>query len=80
MLKIMESTKQERVFIISIRKDIDNDKFTFPEKMQLQLKLKDLLEETVDEKYYLTEKGIGRLIKKNNKLIRNNNIQMLVLA
>lgn len=41
--------------------------------MQLQLKLKDLLEETVDEKYYLTEKGIGRLIKKNNKLIRNNN-------
>ena len=64
---------RERVFIISIRKDIDNDKFTFPEKMQLQLKLKDLLEETVDEKYYLTEKGIGRLIKKNNKLIRNNN-------
>lgn len=26
----------------------------------------------VDDKYYLTEKGIGRLIKKNNKLIRNN--------
>lgn len=63
---------RERVFIISIRKDIDNGKFTFPEKIPLQLKLKDLLEEVVDDKYYLTEKGIGRLIKMNNKLIRNN--------
>ena len=63
---------RERVFIISIRKDIDNYKFTFPKKIPLQLKLKDLLEEVVDDKYYLTEKGIGRLIKMNNKLIRNN--------
>ena len=63
---------RERVFIISIRKDIDNGKFIFPEKIQLQLNLKDLLEEVVDNKYYLTEKGIGRLIKRNNKLIRNN--------
>lgn len=63
---------RERVFIISIRKDIDNNKFVFPDKMPLELKLKDLLEEEVPEKYYLTEKGIGRLIKKNNKLIRNN--------
>ena len=45
---------RERVFIISIRKDIDNGKFIFPEKIQLQLKLKDLLEEVVDNKYYLT--------------------------
>ena len=64
---------RERVFIISIRKDIDSNKFTFPEKISLQLKLKDLLEDVVDDKYYLTEKGIGRLIKKNNRLIRNNN-------
>ena len=63
---------RERVFIISIRKDIDNKMFEFPEKQTLQLKLKDILEEVVDDKYYLTEKGIGRLIKKNNKLIRNN--------
>jgi len=63
---------RERVFIISIRKDVDNNKFTFPDKIPLQLKLKNILEEVVDDKYYLTEKGIGRLIKKNNKLIRNN--------
>lgn len=63
---------RERVFIISIREDIDNKKFTFPEKIPLQLKLKDILEKVVDDKYYLTEKGIGRLIKRNNKLIREN--------
>ena len=34
-------------------------------------KLKDLLEDNVDEKYYLSENAIGRLIKKNNRLIRN---------
>ena len=31
-------------------------------------KIKDFFENEVDEKYYLSEKGIGRLIKKNNKL------------
>ena len=31
------------------------------------------MEEKVDDKYYLTESGIGRLIKKNNRLIRDNN-------
>lgn len=62
---------RERVFIISIRKDIDNKEFIFPSIIPLKLRLKDMLEEKVDEKFYLTEKGIGRLIRKNNKLIRN---------
>ena len=47
------------------------------------MKLKDLLETNVDNKYYLTEKGIGRLIKKNNKLIRemqNPNISACIIA
>lgn len=46
-------------------------------------KLKDFLEEKVDEKYYLTKQGIGRLIKKNNKLIReseNPNISACIIA
>lgn len=64
---------RERVFIISIRKNVDDSSFSFPDKIPLKLKLKDLLEESVDEKYYLTDKGIGRLIRKNNKLIRNSN-------
>lgn len=43
---------RERVFIISIRKDIDNG-YEFPEPFPLQLRLKDMLEDEVDEKFYL---------------------------
>lgn len=46
---------RERVFIISIRKDIDIG-FIFPDPVPLTLKLKDLLEDEVDEKYYLEGK------------------------
>ena len=49
---------RERVYTISIRKDIDNGNFKFPEKEELKLRLKDMLEEKVDEKYYLTESMI----------------------
>lgn len=46
---------RERVFIISIRKDIDIG-FTFPDPIPLTLKIRDLLEDEVDEKYYLEGK------------------------
>ena len=74
---------RERVFIISVRNDIAISNFCFPAKIPLEWKLKDFLEETVDEKYYLTEKGIGRLIKKNNKLIKdkqNPNVSSCIVA
>ena len=45
---------RERVFIISIRKDIDKG-FEFPGPIPLELKLKDLLEDEVDDKYYLSD-------------------------
>ena len=48
---------RERVFTVSIRKDIKKD-FKFPEKQELKVFLKDLLEENVDEKYFLSEKLI----------------------
>ena len=51
---------RERVFTISIRKDI-NKIFTFPQKQELKLKLKDMLEDEVDEKYYLTDSMINYL-------------------
>lgn len=47
---------RERVFVISIRKDIDTKTFAFPEKQELTLCLRDKLEETVDSKYYITDK------------------------
>lgn len=48
----MEFRRTERVFIISIRKDIDKG-FEFPEPFPLQLRLKDMLDDEVDEKFYL---------------------------
>lgn len=46
---------RERVFVIAIRKDIDTGKYTFPKPFDTGIRLKDVLEETVDEKYYLSE-------------------------
>lgn len=63
---------RERVFVISIRKDIDKCSFNFPDKQFLKIRLKDLLEEKVDNKYYLSDKAIGRLIRHSNKIIRKN--------
>ena len=54
---------RERVFIISIRKDIDTGAFTFPEKQELKLRVKDLLEPVVDEKYYLKSQKADDLIR-----------------
>ena len=54
---------RERVFIISIRKDIDKG-YEFPEGFPLELRLKDLLEDEVDEKFYL--KGTGDFFIKNS--------------
>ena len=47
---------RERVFIVSIRKDIDTGIFEFPKPYELKLRLKDLLEDEVDEKFYLSDK------------------------
>lgn len=50
---------RERVFIISIRKDIDKG-FTFPDPIPLGLRLKDMLDDEVEEKFYLSDKQITR--------------------
>ena len=53
---------RERVFIVGIRDDVDND-FTWPKEMFLEKRLKDVLEDDVDEKYYLSEKMLDGFIK-----------------
>lgn len=54
---------RERVFVISIRKDIDNGAFTFPQPFDNGLRLKDMLEDNVDEKYYIENDNALKLIK-----------------
>lgn len=53
---------RERVYTISIRKDIDKIDFRFPEKEELKLRLKDMLEDEVEEKYYLSDTQIEKII------------------
>ena len=75
---------RERVFTISIRKDIDDKSFTFPEKEELKLRLKDMLEEQVDEKYYLSDTGIiyfqKQAEKRGENLADYNDGRMLTVA
>ena len=53
---------RERIFAISIRKDIDTSGFTFPEAIPLTTRLKDVLEKHVDEKYYLPDDRIEKIL------------------
>lgn len=55
---------RERVFIISIREDIDKG-YEFPEPFPLELRLKDMLDDVVDEKYYLSNKMISYVLDLN---------------
>lgn len=50
---------RERVFVISIRKDIDNGTYDFPKPFDTGIRLKDVLDKEVDEKYYLSDKAIN---------------------
>lgn len=54
---------RERIFIVSIRKDLDTHEFTFPDKLPLTKTLKDLLEPKVDEKYYINNDRAKNLIE-----------------
>lgn len=55
---------RERIFTISI---LGGGSFVFPEPFELKLRLKDLLEEDVDEKYYLSDKLINFFYKNEEK-------------
>ena len=57
--------KRERVVCVSIRKDLINQ-FFFPKKQPLETKFRDLLEEQVDEKYYLKQETY-EWFKKHNQ-------------
>ena len=54
---------RERIFCLSIHGE--HDIFHFPAPIPLELRLKDVLEEEVDDKYVLSETAIQRLLKHN---------------
>lgn len=65
---------RERIFIIGIRDDADNE-FSFPKPFHLVKRLKDVLESEVDEKYFLSDKMIESITygNKSNGEVANLN-------
>lgn len=53
---------RERVYCIIIRKDLDNGKFEFPAPIELKHSLADILENDVEDKYYLDDEKVSSLI------------------
>lgn len=50
---------RERIFVVSILGDAW---YTFPQPMELKLRLKDMLEDKVDEKYYLPQEKVDQFV------------------
>lgn len=57
---------RERVFVVSIRKDVDTKGYKFPTPVPLKLRLKDMLEPWVDEKYYLSADKVAKFLQNGN--------------
>lgn len=53
---------RERIFVVSIRKDLNKD-FEFPKGFDNGIRLKDILEDKVEEKYYLSLEKTRGLIE-----------------
>lgn len=58
---------RERLYLIFINKEIDNGKFEFPEPISTNIKLKDLLENQVDKKFYILTDAVKDFIQDINK-------------
>lgn len=53
---------RERVYCVIVRKDLDNGKFKFPDPIPLKSALCDLLDDDVDERYYLSDEKVAQMI------------------
>lgn len=57
---------RERIFILSI---MDNDRaYHFPDPIPLEKRLRDVLEDKVAEKYYLSDEMVEGFLKQNKDL------------
>lgn len=59
---------RERVFMVSTN---TNNAYNFPAPFELKTRLKDVLEDEVDEKYYLKQKSIDAFMEYGNKRLQS---------
>lgn len=55
---------RERIFSVSI---LGDEKYYFPQPIKLEKRMKDLLEENVDDKFFISDLSIDRLRRNTNK-------------
>ncbi len=58
---------RERVYLVFIKKKLDNGKFEFPQGFDNGIRLIDILEQEVDEKYYISDEKVERFLTDLNK-------------
>ena len=56
---------RDRVFCISMRRDVAFD-YQFPQPIPLTTHLEDILEQEVDDRYFLKDDAVGRFLKAND--------------
>lgn len=56
---------RERVFIVSIRKDIDDGGFQFPKAKELKVRLKDILDKEYEDKYIVDNERTEKILSSN---------------
>lgn len=61
---------RERVFVVSIRKDIDNRSFKFPQQRENRTALIDIIEKNVEDKYYVNTERADDLV--SNVILGDN--------
>lgn len=73
-----------RLWFACFREKEDYDKFMFPQKEELKITVKDLLEDNVDEKYYLNENQLRRFNDStrygNHKLEYNDTVSPTLVS
>lgn len=59
---------RDRIFLVSIREDVDLH-FYFPNPFKLKKRLVDVLEDDVDEKYYISDTALNGYVEHNKRHI-----------
>ena len=68
---------RERIYVICVRNDVDDKNFNFPKGFDSGLRLKDVLEENVDNKYYLSQEVQNRFKRNDIEDVDRNELNIV---
>jgi DNA (cytosine-5)-methyltransferase 1 len=58
---------RERLILLFIKKELDNGKFVFPKGFDNGIRLKDIMEDDVDAKFYISEERLKQFVPQESK-------------